>query len=349
LALVQKQTTQLDDRAKLLYQWLKSQLTVKILSFELITGDASFRRSFRLKHRQSSYIAVDAPPKHENNPAFVGIAAGLKQAGLTVPEVFAADIEKGFMLLSDLGDTQLLSVLNAANVDSWYQQAMQQLIPLQQCQSFPNYTLPEFDRSLLMQELELMPKWFIKEHLSIQMSDAENQLLDNLFNRLCDLALSQPQVTTHRDFHSRNLMIGPSRQLAIIDFQDAAKGAISYDLMSLIKDCYIKWPQTQVDGWLRYFYQLLQQAEIENLPTIEAFTFVADAMALQRHLKVVGIFARLYRRDGKPQYLDDIPLTLDYILETCARYSEFNAFGKWMSEAVVPIFNQQQINFKEQL
>lgn len=338
----------LDHRGSLLYQWLEVNTSLEFIDFEMVSGDASFRRYFRLTHTTGTLIAVDAPPQYENNPAFVGVAKGLMQAKLNVPEIIATDYEQGFMLLSDLGDVQLLNQLNPQNVNRWYQHALEELVKLQQAQDFPDYSLPEYDRKLLMEEMAFMPEWFLQKHLSLEISEEEENNLYSLFERLCDLAKSQPQVTTHLDYHSRNLMVLENQRIGIIDFQDAVIGAVSYDLISLVKDCYIKWPQTKVDGWMRDYHQMLVQAGVRNLPPIDEFIFLADAMALQRHIKVVGIFARLYQRDGKAQYLDDIPLTLEYLMETCERYAEFNQFGDWLKQKIIPAFNQKQQNLKEQ-
>jgi hypothetical protein len=339
----------LDPRASELYRWIKAQISLVLTDFQMISGDASFRRYFRITYNHGSLIAVDAPPKYENIPAFVAVAKGLKRSGLIVPEIVATDFEQGFMLLSDLGDEQLLNQLNPSNVDIWYQQALQDLVKLQKTQDFKDFSLPQYDRVLLMQEMNLMPQWFLQQYLSMEISTAEQKQLVKLFDRLCELALSQPQVTTHLDYHSRNLMVLPQQKLAIIDFQDAVLGAVSYDLISLIKDCYIKWPVQKVDGWMRDYHQMLIQAEVENLPEIDEFIFLADAMGLQRHIKVLGIFARLYQRDGKPQFLEDLPLTLEYIVETCERYAEFNQFGDWMKQKIMPKFNHKQQSLKEQL
>jgi len=339
----------LDQRAAELYRWLEVQTSLEFIDFERVSGDASFRRYFRLSHTKGTLIAVDAPPQYENNPAFVGVARAFKKNGLNVPEIIAADFEQGFMLISDLGDEQLLNQLNQENVDNWYQKSLQELIKLQQTVDFMDYSLPNYDRVLLMEEMDFMPEWFFHKHLGLQISTEEKNSLAALFERLCDLAISQPQVTTHLDYHSRNLMILGPQEIAIIDFQDAVVGAVSYDLISLIKDCYIKWPRQMVDGWMRDYHQMLVNAEVDNLPEIEEFIFLANAMALQRHIKVVGIFARLYQRDGKSQYLDDIPLTMEYILETCERYKEFNEFGNWLKQKVIPAFNHKQQNLKEQL
>ncbi len=338
-----------DHRAQNLYCWTKSQVSIENSDFEMISGDASFRRYFRLTHSRGSFIAVDAPPKYENNLGFVAVAKALKHSGLIVPKVLAVDFEMGFLLLSDLGDQQLLTVLNEDNVDDWYQTAMQQLVLLQDTDEFPDYQLPSYDHKLLMEEMQFMPDWFLQEHLAITPSEQQQKMLNILFQRLAEIALSQPQVTTHCDYHSRNLMIMEEQKIALIDFQDAVIGAVSYDLISLIKDCYIKWPREKVEQWMRQYHSMLQQTKLKNLAPIDEFIFAADAMALQRHIKVVGIFARLYQRDGKAQYLNDIPLTMDYIVETCERYNEFREFGDWLKESIIPAFNEKQKYLKEQL
>ncbi len=345
-----KKTSQLhsfDRRSQQLQAWVQQQFSFQFVDFQMVSGDASFRRYFRLKHQNGSLIAVDAPPQHENNPAFIGIAKALLDSGLCVPEVFAADLEQGFLAISDLGDVQLFGLLNEETVDGLYLKAMQQLLLIQQTSQFSDYDLPKYDSSLLMKEMHFMTDWFIGKHLSIELTDEESNQLQTLFVRLSELALSQPQITTHCDFHSRNLMLTDDNQIAVIDFQDAVLGAVSYDLISLIKDCYIRWPQSKVDGWLRQFHKMLLDSGMDDLPEVEDFIFLSDAMALQRHIKVVGIFARLYHRDGKASYLDDIPLTLEYILECCDRYQEFNQFGQWLRDRVLTKFNRVQNQLKE--
>ncbi len=334
-------STQL-QRQQQLHLWLKQQLNLESDEFDVVSGDASFRRYFRLKHSTGTVVGVDAPPEHENNRAFVAIARGLLKAGLNVPEILAVDFEQGFLALSDLGDQQLLPELNSKTVDDWYQQAMHQLLLIQKTSQFSDYELPRYDRQRLMDEMQLMPEWFVQKHLQIELSDSDSEQLQLLFQRLATLALSQPQVTVHRDFHSRNLMVTVEEQLAVIDFQDAVTGAISYDLVSLIKDCYIQWPRSRVEQWIRDFHKMLSDNKTPGLPAVEEFIFMADAMAMQRHIKVLGIFSRLNYRDGKVNYLQDLPLTLDYIIETAESYKEFEWFANLLRNKIVPTFKRRQ-------
>ncbi len=339
-----------DVRAEQLLSWLENKTGCKAESFTVVSGDASFRRYFRFIGAGQSIIAVDAPPDKESCKPFVAIATGLMDAGLKVPQVHFVDFDKGFMGLSDLGDKLLLSVLEEIQIkiddrsikdkkqqkqdakdkiDYWYQLALKALPELQQVTEYPEYSLPEYTQKLLMQEMTLLPDWFLARHLQLNLKTQQVSRLAQNFERLTQLAQSQPQVTVHRDYHSRNLMVLNSNQLGILDFQDAVYGPVTYDLISLVKDSYIHWPQQQVDIWIKDFHQRLSEFR-DDLPSTDEFIFWADSMAIQRHIKVAGIFSRLYYRDRKSGYLKDIPQTLDYIVEAGKRHSEFSWLAGWV-------------------
>ncbi|NVK22481.1 MAG: phosphotransferase [Kangiellaceae bacterium] len=335
-----------DQRQQLLYQWAQTQV-IRLLEqtaladpieliWSMVSGDASFRRYFRLSHSQKSWILVDAPPEHENNPQFVTVANMLQK--LNAPRVLAYDFEQGLMLLSDLGDQLYLPLLNADSADSLYQAAIDSLVEMQNIDQAEQ--LPAYDSALLNLEMELFRDWFLGRHLQYQLSEQEHALLDQTFAILTQNAIEQPQVFVHRDYHSRNIMFvedehGIAQTPGIIDFQDAVYGPISYDLLSLLRDCYIKWPAQKVQQWVDYFIE-----ESPHQLEKSQFNQWFDYMGLQRHIKVAGIFARLYYRDGKAGYLKDIPLTLTYILEQARDYPELHEFYTWMTQTIMPRFEQ---------
>lgn len=286
-----------------------------------VSGDASFRRYFRLRFDDRSWIAVDAPPEQEDSRPFVALAARLGEAGLHVPRVLASDLGRGFMLLTDLGDTLYLDALNPASADDLYGAALDALLRLQ---AIPATDLPAYDAALLMREMELFRDWYLQRHLGVVLDAPAHAVLDVSFAALCEAALVQPRVFVHRDYHSRNLMVCAPNP-GILDFQDAVHGPVTYDLVSLLRDCYIAWPEAQVEAWVEAYR--LRALAVGLLPATDAATFRRwfDWMGVQRHLKAIGIFARLQHRDGKPAYLQDIPRTLGYVRQVAGRYPELRA------------------------
>ncbi len=325
-----------------LTHWLKSALQrLDVVLSENCTltpmsGDAGFRRYYRLQDRQRSWIVVDAPPATENSRAFIAIARAWAELGIRVPEVFEADVEQGFMLLSDLGSVHYLERLNGDSAGELYATAFRTLIRIQGCQAVPGHTLPDYDRAFLLREMALFQQWFVEGLLRQKLSAAELQTLQRGFAALADSALEQPRVCVHRDYHSRNLLVTAQGVTGVIDFQDAVWGPVSYDLVSLLKDCYIQWPAHQLEPWIR---QYLALAEAEGiLPATDYRDFLPwfELMGMQRHIKAVGIFARLRERDGKDAYLASIPRTLGYILDVCRRYPQFAEFDRVIGERLVP-------------
>ena len=310
----------MDARYQVLCQWVAQQLNQDKVELSVVSGDASFRRYFRFTQGDESWIAMDAPPEKEDSSSFVSIAKNWLSQGIQVPFIKALNLEEGFMLLSDFGDKLLLSALNPQQVDiqqgkHYYTKAMQALLNIQALDN--SVSLPAYDSTLLMQEMSLFKDWLIDAKLGLNLSDEESQGLSTCLSLLEERALAQHQVTVHRDFHARNLMICDDDELGIIDFQDAVVGPATYDLVSLLRDCYIVWPSELVHGWCREFYDLAleKQATTANpLGSFANFKEDFDLMGLQRHIKVAGIFARLSLRDGKHGYLADIPRTLEYIL-----------------------------------
>ncbi len=301
-----------------------------------VSGDASFRRYFRVRSHNLSWIAVDAPPEKEDSRPFVAIAHAWESLAIQTPRVFLADVDTGFMLLSDLGDDLYLQALTPGNADRLYGEALQTLTHIQQCRSVAHYPLPSYDAALLAREMDLFDDWFVTPLLGIALTEAEARVLAATKALLQASALEQPQACVHRDFHSRNLMVTASDGPGVLDFQDAVIGPVTYDLVSLLRDCYIAWPETQVRDWaLGYRRTLL---EMRLLDAVDEATFLRwfDWMGMQRHMKAIGIFARLQLRDGKPAYLGDIPRTLTYLYQVARRYPQFSEFVGLLQGRIFP-------------
>ena len=323
-----------DPRLRLIHDWLQQTLEGQAFSLAPASADASFRRYFRVYTDERRYIVMDAPPEQEDCRPFIAVAALLSQQGLNVPQVRAQDLGLGLLLLDDLGERLYLPELNEASADALYGEAIQALIRLQStpAEVLRAAALPAYDRELLLAEMHLFRDWYLQRHLGLSLTEQEQRRLDALFAFLADSALAQPQVLVHRDYHSRNLMVSDSvisdpGQIysgpGILDFQDAVIGAVSYDLVSLLRDCYIVWPLQRVQGWAEDYFHQAQAAGILSAGiSLPQFMRWFDLMGIQRHLKASGIFARLNHRDGKPGYLDDIPRTLDYIRRVGAAYPE---------------------------
>lgn len=326
------------ERLKQLQSWLENSLDIRDYQIESASGDASFRRYFRVTlPDNSTRIAMDAPPEKENCEPFVRISRQFEELGLNVPSVLAEDHDQGFLLLRDLGSIQYLDELVHANVDQLYGAALSALLTLQS--TCDPSGLPKYDKKLLLQEMELFREWLLQKHLGIELSDDENRILDEAFEMLAENALEQPRVCVHRDYHSRNLMI-PSEPHhgsvpGILDFQDAVKGPITYDLVSLLKDCYIEWPREKVVDWAMDYCQRCIQSGLLKPEDEDKFLRWFDLMGVQRHLKAAGIFARLNYRDGKDGYLKDIPRTVGYIRKLKGVYSQLDELLKMIE----PVFS----------
>ena len=307
------------ERLQALQDWAARQLGGDSLDIAPASADASFRRYFRVTAKGRDYIVMDAPPAHEDCRPFIAVARLFGEAGVHVPQVLAQDLEQGFLLLTDLGNTTYLSALNESTARELYLASNDALIRIQQA-SRPG-VLPEYDRALLSRELMLFPDWYVAKHLGVAMKDEQKTILDTVFERVLANNLAQPQVYVHRDWHSRNLMVSDPNP-GILDFQDAVYGPITYDLASIYRDAYIQWDEEQQLDWvIRYW----EKARAARLPVGEDFgEFWRDFewMGAQRHIKVLGIFARLYHRDGKDGYLKDMPLVMHYLRKVCERYDE---------------------------
>lgn len=321
-------------RIKQLKTWLGSLPEIGDFSFAPASGDASFRRYFRICAGVRSYIAMDAPPDREDTGPFIKVAEAYEAIGLNVPHIYARDLAQGYLLLQDLGDSLYLDHLEPRTAVRLYGDALGALLTIQACG--PREDLPDYDRSLLLREMELFREWLVGRQLGLELSAAEQLMLDHVFGFLADSALEQPRVCVHRDYHSRNLMVTPSHNPGILDFQDAVLGPVTYDLVSLLRDCYISWPKAQVEVWVRGYFELAVQSGVLREEHEERFLRWFDLMGVQRHLKASGIFARLNQRDGKPGYLKDIPRTLGYITDLSDAYPELAGLGKLLQVRVLP-------------
>lgn len=291
------------------------------------SADASFRRYFRVFCQDgSTYVAMDAPPEHESVETFAEVAARFSRAGLNVPAVFAVDAREGFALLSDLGDRTYLSVVNDDNADALYDDALEALYRLQSGSLDRLDELEPYDAGKLRQEMELFRQWFVPYRTSHRLSPGDHETIDRTFDILSAAALEQPRVWVHRDFHSRNLMVTDADNPGVLDFQDAVTGPVTYDLVSLLRDCYIVWPAERVELWLTRYYERIRPALSDPALSRERFERWFDWMGVQRHIKVLGIFSRLYHRDGKAGYLDDLPAVYAYVRDVCGRYPALSPF-----------------------
>jgi hypothetical protein len=307
---------------------------------EPASADASFRRYFRAFNNGATYIVMDAPPGKEDVRPYLKVTRLLEALGAHVPHVHQADTDRGLLLLEDLGGTHYLSRFNAGeDPERLYGEALGVLADVQVRGRSAAAELPPYDREPLAREVALMPEWFLRRHLSVGLSDVESRMIARTFEFLVVEALAQPTVFVHRDFHSRNLMVVGDRNPGIIDFQDALRGPVGYDLVSLLKDCYISWPRERVVRWVSGYRALLRSkgdagAWLSGADDTEFLRWF-DLIGMQRHVKVLGIFARLWYRDGKAGYLRDLPLTLEYVRDTCTRYPELGEFGRFLEERVV--------------
>jgi hypothetical protein len=311
-----------DKRLAALIQFTRRILGTSGFTIAPASSDASFRRYFRITSGGESWVAMDAPPNKEPLAPFVRVAQRFGALGLHVPKVLACDLDTGLALLTDLGHTPYLDKLDDATADRLYGDALGALVVLQGGTfSDPDF-LPPYDEVLLRREMELFPEWYLRGYLGHTITGGERRLLDQAFDDLSANALHQPQVWVHRDYHSRNLLVNTLHNPGILDFQDAVRGPITYDLVSLLKDCYVAWPRERVVDWVKGYCQLARESGLHQCDDEAVFLEWFDRMGIQRHLKVAGIFARLHLRDGKPGYLGDLPLTMHYLREATALYPD---------------------------
>jgi aminoglycoside/choline kinase family phosphotransferase len=328
--------TMTDERVDLIRRWLAEDLQWPLASLAPASADASFRRYFRVRARDgATRVVMDAPPDKEDIGPYLKVSALLEACAVHVPHVVAADVDRGLVLLEDLGSIHYLSQLvDGGDADALYGDALEVLARIQVRGHGLMRQLPPYDRGVLERELNLMPEWFCTRHLQLTLDDADRAAIGACYEFLTAEALTQPQVFVHRDYHSRNLMVLPQANPGVIDFQDALSGPVGYDLVSLLKDCYIAWPRARVEHWVEDFRQRLGALGGPSYERAQLLRWF-DLIGMQRHLKVLGIFARLWYRDGKSGYLADLPRTLEYVRETARRYPELLAFRRWLEARVV--------------
>lgn len=330
----------MDARKQQLENWLSSQ-GVEYQTIEPASADASFRRYFRISgvkanlhpegNTLNSLVVMDAPPEKEDCQAFIKVASLLLEAGLNVPVIYLQDLQQGFLVLSDLGNDMMLYSLNNDSVEQMYAAAIKQIILMQKN---ARAELPGYNQQRLQDEMMLFPEWYVPYYLETGLNQDQSKVLQQTFALLVENALQQPQAFVHRDYHSRNLMINKADPgfPGVIDFQDAVNGPVTYDLVSLLKDCYICWPREKVESWVKLYLDQATEAGIIKDVDFQTFLKWFDLMGLQRHIKVAGIFTRLKRRDGKTGYMKDIPRVMDYIHEVKGMYPELAAFAGLIDE-----------------
>ena len=321
-----------DQRLAALRDWLRPRFGE--VDLQPASADASFRRYLRFAHAGESFVVMDAPPDREDSRPFVDIAGRLADCGVHVPAILAIDYDQGFLLLSDLGDQVYLQALNETSAGPLFADAVTTLIRMQA--GADDRGLPVYDHDLLLRELNLFSDWYIKRHLGIELTGRETAALDGMFQLLIERALKQPRVFVHRDYMPRNLMVSDPNP-GVLDFQDAVSGPVSYDIICLFKDAFISWSEARVKQWLQdYWHQALAQ----GLPVPrdwDSFQADLDWMGLQRHLKVLGIFARIRYRDGKPHYLADTPRFVEYVMQVVPRYPELAPLQRLFEERILPV------------
>jgi len=328
-----------DQRLLDLSTWLEQQLPevfvrcgwgeVPAAQLTAASSDASFRRYFRWQGGERSLIVMDAPPPQEDCRPFVKVAQMLDQAGVHVPQILASDLERGFLLLTDLGRQTYLDVINQSNAEQLFEDAVEALLKFQ---LHPvAQPMPAYDEALLRRELQLFPEWYVQRHLGHSFSEAQQAAWERICRQLIDSALAQPRVLVHRDFMPRNLMISEPNP-GVLDFQDAVLGPVSYDITSLFKDAFLSWPEAQVRAWLEGYWHKARAAGVSLPESLDEFLRASDLMGLQRHLKVIGIFARICHRDGKPRYLADVPRFFAYIEAVLARRPELAELQQLLAE-----------------
>lgn len=321
-----------DPRLASLQQWLDSFPLHRLDSKTIrpASSDASFRRYFRIDSPGGSYVAMDAPPEKEKIQPFIHVAEVFRQCAVCVPDVIEKNIDEGFLLLSDLGNTTYLQKLNEENAHEMYLDAIDALVRIQMTSQ--SGVLPEYDRTLLLNELKLFPEWYVGKHLGAELTEKQMMTLQKMFDLILANNLAQPQVYVHRDYHSRNLMALETGNPGILDFQDAVFGPITYDLASLLRDAYIVWDEERVLDWVIRYWERARKAGLPVNPDIDMFYRDFEFMGLQRHLKVLGIFARLYHRDGKDAYLNDLPVVMEYTYRTASRYPELAPLAQLLDQ-----------------
>lgn len=322
----------LDARADTARRWALARLDLRSAGFAPASADASFRRYFRISDDTRSWIVMDAPPEHEDCRPFTRVAALMRDAGLRVPEVLAEDLANGYLLLSDLGNKTCLDLVTEANADAVYGAAIASCVLWQKASRAG--MLPDYDGAVLERELALFPEWYLQRHLKVVLTPTQRRQWQAVAAALVAAALQQPRVYVHRDYMLRNLMPGDPLP-GVLDFQDAVYGPLAYDPICLFKDAFLSWPEERVQGWLRLYHQRASVAGVA-VPPWPRFRRDCDWMGLQRHLKVLGIFARLTHRDGKPKYVADTPRFVRYVMAVATRYPDLQPLAELFEQRVLP-------------
>ncbi|HEY0681145.1 MAG TPA: phosphotransferase [Steroidobacter sp.] len=335
-----------DPRLEQLEQWLAGLFGARDFAVTPASADASFRRYFRVSRQGHTWIAMDAPPAKEDMGPYIRVSGMLVDVGVNAPKVLQRDEAQGFLLNTDLGSRTYLADLDAGgDAERLYRDAIEALVAIQARAGAHASTLPPYDDALLRREMGLFPEWFCHKHLGLQLSEAEVAGLTKTFDTLVAEALSQPRVFVHRDYHSRNLMVtdgvshdrgGHGANPGILDFQDAVLGPVTYDLVSLLRDSYVEWPLERVHSWIKHFRDSAQRSGVDVGANPAQFQRWFDLMGVQRQLKVLGIFARLYHRDGKSGYLKDLPRTLSYVRQVIKNYRDLDFLTSFIEQRIVP-------------
>ena len=327
-------------RYNVLQNWLTDTLGSSNFNLRPASEDASFRTYHRLFLKNKTFIVMDAPPEQENCKLFIKITKKLHACNVNVPVIHNVNIEEGFLLLSDLGDDLYLDKLSDSAIYDLYSDAITALVNIQNSANVGG--LDEYDKNLLRNEMNLFTEWLIEKHLQIELKEAQRKDLIKLFDLLITNAEQQPKVFVHRDFHSRNLMVTKENNPGIIDYQDAVYGPISYDLVSILKDCYIKWPEEEINKWIDFYLNKLYEEKSQFKINRDEFVRWFDLMGVQRHLKASGIFARLSHRDQKHNFLKDIPRTLTYIVDLKETYKELQPICAMIEESILPKLKESE-------
>ena len=310
-----------DQRYGALTKWLDQCCPDEIQSIHPLVGDASFRRYFRVITNKGTFVAMDCPTERENSKSFFAVNKAFETLGLHVPKIYEADLDQGFLFIEDFGDVLYLNAMTKHNANQLYDKAMRDLTILQTCRQISDWQLLNFDYATFMVELSRFEEWYLVRYLGLVLTPNEKQMLQATYDFLISIAHAQPQVCVHRDYHSRNLMYLSDHDMGILDFQDALLGPITYDLMSLLRDSYIHWPQSQIEEWVKRYYQLCINKHM-NLPDFKQFQYWFDLMSIQRHLKVLYIFSRLKLSYNNPNFIQYIPRVLAYLQRTLPYYPQ---------------------------
>lgn len=327
-------------RTTALTHWLESKFSAQKINLLPLTGDAGFRRYFRFQYQNESYIAVDAPVALSNNQAFLTVQQILQDVGVNVPKIIHADLKLGFLCLSDFGDLVIADQLSDSNMEQYYAKAIVELKKMLTSSSSSVANLPLYDEKFIFTELDIFNEWLLEKHLGIHLTADEKIALKHCFDELVSAIVEQPKVFMHRDYHSRNIMQLDNGELGVIDFQDAVNGPVIYDLVSLLRDCYVRWPNNLIAPLMENYRLQVQDYFSNETITQEKWQYWFDLTGLQRHIKASGIFARLYHRDSKAGYLADIPLTLRYIQDVSAQYDKLSFLHELVSKRVIPALNK---------